>query len=229
MSQWAGIRLVDRFIRYAAYRIFKPTNNAAINSVIVGLYIGAIEELGDEIEHYIDEVIYNLVASARQPIEAITIQFIGEVSGVKPKDLSKEGLLQWAGKVAAIKANESLGTNLKSMYPPSMIADEVEVIVAGAVMNGGDISGLTVFPAQEAISVLNQVAQSYNQQHGIDVTALQNREIERRKRAVAYQQEYRSTHRQIAVSLNSSSFIVNVAAQQYFDDYYNTLDRLRSI
>lgn len=220
LDRWAGIKLVRGYIAYIAWRIFKPTNNAAINSVVVSLYMEVIYEVGDQIGKHIDELVMWLWARTEQPIEHITIKFIGSVSGVEPRNLSKAGLLEWAGIIAAKQANASLGTDFKTFYPPAKARDELERMVAGAVMNGGGIDGIAVLPVAEALALLNEIAASYNQKHNINVEAMQQREIDRKKRAVIYQQTYRQTHEQVQVTLSPRNLFVRVGARKAMDDYY---------
>lgn len=219
LDKWAGINLVRGWVAYVMYRIFKPTNNAAVNSVVVALYIGVLQELSDEVGHYLDEGVAWFWSRTAQPIESATIGWIGMVSGVRPKNLSKEGLLDWAGIISAKQANAALGSKFKTFYPPAKMRDELELMVSGAVMNGGGFEGFQVMPAAEALALMGQVAASYNQQRGINVAAMQQKEIDQKRLNVIYQQTYRQTHPQIGVTLTPKSLIVMAGAGQALDEY----------
>lgn len=130
---------------------------------------------------------------AHKSVDEALAYWVEAVVGSAPKSWDKEGLLHWAGKIAAAKVNAQTGWKFSSLYPPEKIGQEVAAMVGGGLINGtGMVGGFQVMArsqaATHAVAIKNKALEEYGEGNKRK-TAAQN----------AKQKLWRNAHPQIIV------------------------------
>lgn len=202
LARWGWFGALEKYLQKLLASIARAAGRFPKTSFfLMSIFMGCWEELWEmsgipQKWHEMNAVIY-------QTYDDYVLGWMGDLTGVKPKGLGKYPLKVWAGQIAAGRVGELTGFHLNSLYPPAEIANEVMMMVTGAIANGGQFEGMQIFTASDANMLMANIQSSYNQLH--EHAAEEQEDKLQQKRA------WKNSHPQRAIVVDVGNPLVDAA------------------